>query len=128
MKFSIVKRSAITLIVLFAATAAFAQQNGEAAPDTPELSSLSGSWWSYFEGPRDEVEPRANVFIGGLGEQIAELQPQDQEIAQSVLDAVEAEALAEIDAATEETRNAPPPDPATMMTDVWANGGSEWRN
>jgi pyruvate dehydrogenase E1 component alpha subunit len=46
----------------------------------------------------------------------------------AVLDAIDAEALAEIDAATEETRNAPPPDPATMMTDVWANGGSEWRN
>jgi pyruvate dehydrogenase E1 component alpha subunit len=46
----------------------------------------------------------------------------------AVLDRIEREADAEIDAATEETRNAPPPDPSTMWTEVWANGGYEWRN
>jgi hypothetical protein len=25
-------------------------------------------------------------------------------------------------------RAAPPPDPGELLTDVWANGGSEWRN
>jgi pyruvate dehydrogenase E1 component alpha subunit len=44
------------------------------------------------------------------------------------LDQIEQEALAEIDDATAQTRAAPPPDPATMMTQVWANGGSAWRN
>jgi TPP-dependent pyruvate/acetoin dehydrogenase alpha subunit len=46
----------------------------------------------------------------------------------STLDAIEADALAEIDAATEVSENAPPPDEATLMTDVWADGGSSWRN
>jgi len=46
----------------------------------------------------------------------------------AALDEIDREAAAEIEAATEETRNAPPPDPATLMTELWANGGSEWRN
>ncbi len=44
------------------------------------------------------------------------------------LDAIEAESMNEVDGATEATRKAPPPDPATLMTQVWADGGSEWRN
>ena len=44
------------------------------------------------------------------------------------LDRIEAEARAEVDDATEKTRNAPPPAPETMMTELWADGGSEWRN
>jgi pyruvate dehydrogenase E1 component alpha subunit len=44
------------------------------------------------------------------------------------LDGIEAEALAEVDDATDKTRNAPPPPPETMMTELWADGGSEWRN
>ncbi len=46
----------------------------------------------------------------------------------STLDAIEADAMIEVDGATEETRNAPPPAPETLMTEVWADGGSEWRN
>lgn len=44
------------------------------------------------------------------------------------LDAIEAAALAEVDAATEVTTAAPPPDPATLATNMWADGGSAWRN
>lgn len=46
----------------------------------------------------------------------------------SVLDEMEALAEAEVDAAADEARAAPLPDPATLTTDLWANGGSEWRN
>lgn len=46
----------------------------------------------------------------------------------STLDTIEANALSEVDIATEQTRNAPPPDPGSLLTDVWADGGSEWRN
>ncbi|MDJ0923188.1 MAG: thiamine pyrophosphate-dependent dehydrogenase E1 component subunit alpha [Acidimicrobiia bacterium] len=44
------------------------------------------------------------------------------------LDEIEAKAAAEVDAATEASKNAPPPDPAVLLTDVWADGGSSWRN
>jgi len=44
------------------------------------------------------------------------------------LNAIEAAALAEVDEATEACKSTPPPDPAILMTDVWADGGSSWRN
>ena len=49
-------------------------------------------------------------------------------IAGEVLEAIEREATAEVDDATEQVRVAPPPDPSTLTTDVWADGGSAWRN
>ncbi|MCJ7726668.1 MAG: thiamine pyrophosphate-dependent dehydrogenase E1 component subunit alpha [Acidimicrobiia bacterium] len=45
-----------------------------------------------------------------------------------LLDEIDEAGDAEIDAATLEVRNAPPPRPETMMTQVWADGGSQWRN
>ncbi len=44
------------------------------------------------------------------------------------LDSIEQAAGEEIDSATEAVRGAPPPPPETMMTQVWADGGSAWRN
>jgi TPP-dependent pyruvate/acetoin dehydrogenase alpha subunit len=44
------------------------------------------------------------------------------------LDGIEAAALAEIDEATEVSKAAPTPDPSVLMTEVWADGGSAWRN
>jgi TPP-dependent pyruvate/acetoin dehydrogenase alpha subunit len=44
------------------------------------------------------------------------------------LDAIESEAMAEVDDATEQAEAAPSPDPAVIETDVWADGGSQWRN
>ena len=51
-----------------------------------------------------------------------------QGVAAETLDEIEARALEEVDAATEASKNAPPPDPAVLLTDVWADGGSSWRN
>ena len=77
------------LLIVMLATVSFAQDNSECeAPAAPDPGALTGDWWSYFEGTREEVEPRTKAFVDGLGTQIAELQPQNQEIAQSVLDAV----------------------------------------
>jgi acetoin:2,6-dichlorophenolindophenol oxidoreductase subunit alpha len=45
-----------------------------------------------------------------------------------VLDQVEREAQAAVDRATNEARDAPAPDPSTVETQVWADGGSAWRN
>jgi pyruvate dehydrogenase E1 component alpha subunit len=46
----------------------------------------------------------------------------------SVLDEMERRVLAEVDEATDAVRAASSPDPAALLTDLWANGGSEWRN
>ena len=44
------------------------------------------------------------------------------------LAAIETEARNLIDRATEEARNAPPPDVSIADIDVWADGGAAWRN
>jgi pyruvate dehydrogenase E1 component alpha subunit len=49
-------------------------------------------------------------------------------VAEETLNGMEAAALSEVEAATEASKNAPPPDPAVLLTDVWADGGSSWRN
>jgi len=49
-------------------------------------------------------------------------------VAAATLDEIEREALAEIDDAEQQVRSAPPPSPDTLMTHVWADGGSSWRN
>ena len=46
----------------------------------------------------------------------------------AALDAIEAGALAAVDRATEEAKAGPFPDPAALPTDLWADGGSAWRN
>ena len=45
-----------------------------------------------------------------------------------VLDEIEAEALATVDRATEEAKAGPEPDPASLETQLWSDGGSAWRN
>jgi pyruvate dehydrogenase E1 component alpha subunit len=44
------------------------------------------------------------------------------------LDAIAAEVTARVEAATEEARNGPLPDPGSAYTDLWADGGMAWRN
>ncbi len=44
------------------------------------------------------------------------------------LDLIEEAALKEVDRATEESRNSPPPDPSLLMKDVFADGGATWRS
>lgn len=46
----------------------------------------------------------------------------------SDLDGIEAAARAEIDAATETAQASPPPREETLLTDLWADGGSGWRS
>jgi pyruvate dehydrogenase E1 component alpha subunit len=42
-------------------------------------------------------------------------------------DRIERDSQALVDRATEEARAGPPPDPATLETELWADGGSAWR-
>jgi len=46
----------------------------------------------------------------------------------ATIEQIETETAAKIDAATEEARKAPPPDLELAEKDVWADGGSAWRN
>jgi len=44
------------------------------------------------------------------------------------LDEIDKGVLAEVDAATEAARAAPEPGPEVLLTQVWSDGGSSWRN
>ncbi len=52
----------------------------------------------------------------------------DAGVAEADLDAIDDEEQRAVDVATDEAKAAPPPDPAVLMTNVWADGGSSWRN
>jgi len=49
-------------------------------------------------------------------------------VAEDELRRIEAAADGEVDRATEEAKAAPPPGPDRLMTNVWSDGGSRWRN
>ena len=49
-------------------------------------------------------------------------------IAEAELEAIEKEAMATLDKATEEAKQSPLPEIASAYTDVWADGGNAWRN
>ena len=49
-------------------------------------------------------------------------------VAHETLDEIERASGAAVEAATEVARNGPFPDPANLETQVWADGGSSWRN
>jgi pyruvate dehydrogenase E1 component alpha subunit len=49
-------------------------------------------------------------------------------VAPAALDQIEHQALEAVDRATEEARSAPFPDASSLETNLWANGGSSWRN
>jgi len=55
---------------------------------TPDLQALQSDWWSYFEGPREQVESRISAMDEIVSAQIADLEPQNQEIASELLDSV----------------------------------------
>jgi pyruvate dehydrogenase E1 component alpha subunit len=47
---------------------------------------------------------------------------------EATIRSIREEAETDVDRATEEAKAAPPPDPEVIMTEVWADGGSSWRN
>ncbi|HEY7282700.1 MAG TPA: thiamine pyrophosphate-dependent dehydrogenase E1 component subunit alpha [Actinomycetota bacterium] len=49
-------------------------------------------------------------------------------VVESDLDAIDRKAERLVDEATEEAKAAPAPDPATLETQLWADGGSSWRS
>ncbi len=49
-------------------------------------------------------------------------------IGETDIDAADARVAQVVQAAVQEAKDAPYPDPATALTDVWADGGAAWRN
>jgi small-conductance mechanosensitive channel len=82
-------RLTVFIVGLLAAINVAAQETpAEQSPAVPILDALETSAWAYFEGTRDEAEPRISAFLETANGQIADLEPQNQETAQSVLNAL----------------------------------------
>jgi potassium efflux system protein len=64
------------------------EANDTSVPAAPDLQSLDSNWWTYFEGPRDDVELRIDSFLDDIGKQVARLQSPNEAVGQSVLEAV----------------------------------------
>ena len=80
---------AILLLCMLVASNASAQEAKDSSePAAPNLASLQANWWSYFEGTREEVEPRISKFIDAANAEIPKLAPQNQDTARSVLQAL----------------------------------------
>ena len=91
MKTSHSARLLAIMLAMLVAVGALAQENEEdGPPPAPDFTSMQSNWWPYFEGAREDVEPRADEFLQLAETQIADLAPQNQEIAVALLDAVRA--------------------------------------
>jgi potassium efflux system protein len=78
------------LLSVLAAVQVSAQETEQTAPPTaPAFDGLSRDWWLYFEGTREEVEPRVESFLATAAAEIADLGPANQGVAQGVLESVE---------------------------------------
>ncbi len=79
---------ALLLSVLFAVNGFAQEAEDSTAPPAPDLTELGNTWWTHFEGTQAEVEPRIATFLEVTEAQTADLGPQNQEVALSVLAAV----------------------------------------
>jgi acetoin:2,6-dichlorophenolindophenol oxidoreductase subunit alpha len=52
----------------------------------------------------------------------------DRGVDEATLATIDEQAQSDVDAATEAARNGPLPEEGSALTDVWADGGSSWRN
>lgn len=78
----------LCLSLLFTATA-YAQDVEETETvDIPDLDSLHSTGWSYFDVPRPEIDARSDAFFASIEEQLGDLSPQNEEIANSLLQTV----------------------------------------
>ena len=79
----------VLLAGLLLCVCSFAQDSDDnAAPNTPDLTSLESNWWVYFEQPGDDGATRLETFIGDVDVRIASLQAVNQPIAVSIRDAI----------------------------------------
>jgi small-conductance mechanosensitive channel len=75
------------LLSTLAVPLSFAQDSDDDL-NIPQVTSLQSDWWTYFEGTRADVEPRIEAFLDNANSQISDLEPQNQEISASILEAV----------------------------------------
>jgi hypothetical protein len=82
-------RRAVFLLCILAAGNAVSQDAEEPAPvQLPDLNSLHSTGWGYFDVPHAEAAARSEAFFAAIEEQLVDLSPQNEELANSLLRAV----------------------------------------
>jgi len=82
-------RLVVLLLGSLAVAAGYAQDSEESPPTKSiDLRSLDPTWWSDFEQSGDAPKSRADVFLSDIGVQLADLHTPNQDVGQSILDAV----------------------------------------
>ena len=71
MKIALPSRMLALLLGVLAAAHVAAQETEQAAPPPPAFEELASDWWTYFQGSREEVEPRVEAFLRSVSEDIA---------------------------------------------------------
>ena len=81
--------SAVFVVGLLATNFAASQESEDPTQvQIPELNTLHSTGWAYFDVPAGEIEARAEAFFAQVEEQLAELSPQNEEIAIVLLKSV----------------------------------------
>ncbi len=75
------------LLLSLLAAVVNAQEAGESTAPT-ELDALQPTWWEHYEGTADEVQPRVEAFFEIVEAETGNLQAANQDVAQSVIEAV----------------------------------------
>ncbi|MGI9271570.1 MAG: mechanosensitive ion channel family protein [Woeseiaceae bacterium] len=89
LKTSRLTRFAALLLGSLLAFTSLAQETEDAtAVETPNLVELQTNWWSFFEGSKEEVEPKVDPFFDDIESQISGLEAQNEEVAAAILVAV----------------------------------------
>lgn len=86
MKYARRKCFAILLLGLLLGVSGYAQESDEALPpEIPNIAALHNSGWAFFEGPKAEVELRAEAFFAKVEKEIAALKPQNGQTGNTLL-------------------------------------------
>ena len=100
---------------LGAASPLFAQEpEAPASAYPPDVRSLQGTSWSYFEADPDTVTSRSQEFLAGLEGSINGLAPTNQDTARSLLDSVRDN----FDVYIELLRESPAPAPSAVEPEL----------
>jgi small-conductance mechanosensitive channel len=79
-------RCAVVFLSLLLTGTAFSQDSEETETvEVPSLDSLHSAGWSYFEVSRPEIDARAEAFFASVEEQLADLSPQNEDVANTLL-------------------------------------------
>jgi pyruvate dehydrogenase E1 component alpha subunit len=110
------------------ATAAIAKARAGKGPSLIEAKTYRHSGHSRADPGKYRPEAEVKAWLARDPLPMYRRRLLDFGVAEAAIARIEAEVQREVDAATEAAKASPPPSAAILETEVWADGGSAWRN